>query len=143
MLFINGRNSRDGLWKKNVNRFCHRQIFIEGIRKTNRTVKSTSSTPCAKISFHISRGAAKGDPKVPCLSFHCLDFGIGQNIDIGMSTDIRHLGAEYSNGTVHRRKRLVQLGHFAPDCGRLLDQVDLESQRSQVQRGLNATDPSP
>lgn len=142
MLLIDSRDGRDGLWKKNMNGFGHREILIKRIGNTNRTVKGTGSAAGAEVTIHISRLSGKSNSKITFFSFQCLDLGIGQYVDVGMSTDIRHLGTKYSDGAVHRGKRLVQLGHLAPNGRRLFDQVDLETQGGQIQRGLNAADPS-
>jgi len=55
-----------------------------------------------------------------------------------MSTDIRHLGREYSDSAVIGGKGLIQLGHLTADAGQGLHQVDLNAHIGQVQRGLHA-----
>jgi hypothetical protein len=59
-----------------------------------------------------------------------------------MSTDIRHFGAENSDGTVHSGKRLVELSHGTAYGRPFLCQQNIESIISKIQGGLNACDTS-
>jgi hypothetical protein len=59
-----------------------------------------------------------------------------------MPADLDQLGCEYSHGAVIRRKRLVKLGHMAPDARRFLNQVHLKTGSGKIERGLNTADPS-
>src|SRR4030043_2127743 len=104
MVSINRRNGRNSLGKQNVNRFRQRKILIKRIWNTDRTIKRTRPTPGAKISLHISRFSAENDIKISFLSLNPFHFSTGQNLNARMSTDIRHLGAQYSDGTVHGGK---------------------------------------
>jgi hypothetical protein len=54
-------------------------------------------------------------------------FAQGQELDLGMSTDIHHLGAEYSYRAIHGGKGLVQLGHDPADGRFSLHQIYLMS----------------
>ena len=72
-----------------------------------------------------------------------LDLTVSHQLDLGMPTDIHHLGAENSYTTVHRGEGLVQLGHLPPDAGRFLDQVDLVTGVGQVESDLDAGDSPP
>jgi len=50
------------------------------------------------------------------IAFDVYDFAEGVKCDPGMSTDIRHLRSEYSDGAVHGGEGLIQLGHNPADC---------------------------
>jgi hypothetical protein len=60
-----------------------------------------------------------------------------------MSTDIQHLGREYSDGTVIGWECLVQLGHLAADAWQFLHQVDLDPHIGKIQGRLHTSNASP
>jgi hypothetical protein len=53
-----------------------------------------------------------------------------------MPTGIKQLGRENSDGAIVGGKRLVQLGHLAPDAGKTLHKLHLEAHFGQIQSGL-------
>ena len=59
-----------------------------------------------------------------------------------MPADLDQFGCEYSDGAVVGRKGLVELGHMAANGRRLVYQVDLETSRGKIERGLDTADPS-
>ncbi len=59
-----------------------------------------------------------------------------------MPADLDQFGSEYSDGAVIGGKGLVKLGHVAADGRRVVNQVNLETRRGKIKRGLNTTDPS-
>jgi hypothetical protein len=59
-----------------------------------------------------------------------------------MPADLDQFRCEDSHGAVIRGKGLVQLRHVAPDARGLLNQVNLETGRGKIKRGLDAADPS-
>jgi hypothetical protein len=57
-----------------------------------------------------------------------------------MPADLDQFGGEDSHGAVIGGKGLVQLGHVAPDARGFLHQINPETRRGQVQRGLDTAD---
>ena len=71
-----------------------------------------------------------------------LHFAIGHQFDVGMPTGIHHLGAENSGTTVEGGEGFVELGHPAADGGLSFHQVDLIARIGNIQRGLDAGNPT-
>jgi hypothetical protein len=59
-----------------------------------------------------------------------------------MPADLDQFGSEYSHGAVIGGKGLVKLGHMAPNARRFLNQVNLKTSSSKIERGLDTADPS-
>ena len=83
-----------------------------------------------------------GDLEVSSLSLDLLDLVVGQDVDVGVSSTVRHLGREDTRGTVVRRERLVQTAHHSTDGGILLHQVDMNAPVCKIQRSLDSCDSS-
>jgi len=58
-----------------------------------------------------------------------------------MPADLDQFGGKYSDGAVIGGKGLVQLGHLAADSRCPVNQIDLKTRCSEVERGLNTADP--
>ncbi len=80
--------------------------------------------------------------KSPASPSTLVDFGIGQDFDIGMPITFDELGRFDAHGAVIGGKSLVELGHLAADGRRFLDQIDLVSCGGKIERGLNTADPA-
>ena len=83
-----------------------------------------------------------GNLEVARLALDLLDLMVGQNVDVGVSGAVRHLGGEDTRGTVVRREGLVQTAHYASDGGVLLHQVDVNATVCKIQRRLDSCDSS-
>ena len=55
----------------------------------------------------------QGDVEVSRLSFYTVNFGISQDLYIGVPADLDQFGREYSHGAVIGGIGLVELGHVA------------------------------
>ena len=115
-------------------------IILVGI--LGRAIFYTGSTAGALVLKNVPGLLRQGDLKVSCFSFDIANFGIRQDLYIGMPADLDQFGCEYSDGAVVGRKRLVQLGHMAADGRRLVDQVNLKARSGKIKRGLNTADSS-
>jgi hypothetical protein len=80
--------------------------------------------------------------KISRFPLYSFNFSIGKNFYIGMPADLDQFGRENSHRAVVGGKGLIQLGHVSANSGRFVNQVNLETGRSQIQRSLNAADPS-
>jgi hypothetical protein len=59
-----------------------------------------------------------------------------------MPADLDQFGRKYSYGAVIGGKGLVKLGHMAANGRCLVHQIDLETRRGKIKRGLDPADPS-
>jgi hypothetical protein len=89
--------------------------LIIRIRDHDRAVFYTGSTTRALFLYNVSGLLEQVYPKVSCLPFYTVNFGIGQDLDIGMPADLDQFGREYSHGAVIGGIGLVKLGHMAAD----------------------------
>jgi hypothetical protein len=121
----------------------HRYFLIVLIRIFYRAVFHTDGTTRALVLPNVPWLFNQGYVEVSCFPFYPVNFGIGQDFDVGMPADLDQLRRQYSHGAVIGREGLVKLGHMAANAWRLLDQVHLEAGRSKIERGLDTADPSP
>jgi hypothetical protein len=89
--------------------------LIIGIGDHDRAVLNASSTARAFLLYDVSGLFDQGYPKVSCFTFYTVNFGIGQDLDIGMPADLDQFGSEYSHGAVIGGIGLIELGHMAAD----------------------------
>ena len=69
-----------------------------------------------------------------------LQLGVGQQGDVLVLADLRHLRREDAGRAVERGEGLVELGHVAADARLALDEVDVVAGVGQLERGLQAGD---
>ena len=119
-----------------------RYFLVELVRVFDRAVLDAGRATGAFALDDIPGFSIQGYLEVPCFPCDALDFGIRQDLDIWMPADLDQFGCEYSDGAVIGREGLVKLGHMAADGRRPIDQVDLEAGRGEIERGLNAANPS-
>ena len=93
------------------------QTLIKCIRHYSGAFLRAGAAPCAFVFLNVAGLPANRDFKVSGVAFYLFNFAIGHQFNIGMSTDIQHLGRKDSDGTVIGWKGLVQLGHLAADTG--------------------------
>jgi hypothetical protein len=122
--------------------FILRYFLIELIGVFDRTVFYASRTTRAFVFENIPGLLDQGDLKVSRFTFDAVNFGIRQDLYVGMPADLDQFGREYSDGAVIGRKGLIELGHMAANGRRFVNQVNLKSRGGEIKRGLNAADPS-
>ena len=87
--------------------------MIVWIGDFDRAVLYTGSTTRAVVLYNVSGFFIQGDLEVSCFPFYTDDFGIRQDLYVGMPADLDQFGREYSHGAVIGGIGLVKLGHFA------------------------------
>jgi hypothetical protein len=121
--------------------FILRYLLIVFIRVFGGTVFHTGGTPGAFLLDDIPGFLRQRDLEVSNFSFYTVDFRVGQDLDVRMPADLDQFGCEDSHGAVIRRKGFVQLRHVPPDARGFFNQVNFETGRGKIKRGLNAADP--
>ena len=101
----------------------------------------TGSTACALIFPDVSGLLYQGYPKVSCFTFYTVNFGIGEDLDIGVPADLDQFWSQYSHRAVIGGIGLVKLGHMAANGRRFLNEVNLKTSTGKIEGGLNAADP--
>jgi hypothetical protein len=86
----------------------------------------------ADLDIDVTGLLPDGRPEVPHVPRDTLDLAEGQKLYVRMPTGIDGLRPQNSYGAVHRRVRLVELGHDPADGGLLLHQHDLVSRLGQL-----------
>jgi hypothetical protein len=76
------------------------------------------------------------------LPFNAFDLRVGQDLNITVPACIDQLRGHDTHGTVVGGKRLVQLSHGSADAQAFFEEIDLEPRFSEVQGGLDSSDPS-
>jgi len=116
--------------------------LIVWVLNLDRTVVYTCRATRAFALRNIPGLFNQGDPEVSSFSFYPVNFGVAQDLNIGIPADLDQFGCEYSHGTVIGRKGLVKLGHVAANGWRLVHQINLKAGTGKIERGLNTADPS-
>ena len=137
---IDINNQGNGLGEVYVDGFAVGYILIESIGDLDRAIFHAGRTTRALVLDHVSGLLNQGDPKVACLPFHPVNFGIAENLYVWMPADLDQFGRKNSHGTVIGGIGLVKLRHMPANGRCLFNQVDLETRRCQIKRGLNAAD---
>jgi hypothetical protein len=122
--------------------FIQGYFLIKLIGVFDRAVFYAGSTTRAFILYNVSGLFNQRYLEVSCFPFYAVNFGISQDLYIGMPADLDQLGCEYSHGAVIGGKGLVKLGHMAPNARRFLNQVHLKTGSGKIEGGLNTADPS-
>ncbi len=140
--FIYIGDKRDCLSKVDMDGFVLRYLLIILIRILDRAVFHADRAARAFVFPDISGLFGQRYLEVSCFPFYAFNFGIGENLYIGMPADLDQFRCEYSHRAVVGRKGLVKLGHMAADARRFLNQVNLKTGSGKIKGGLNAADPS-
>jgi hypothetical protein len=138
MVRVYGSGGGDALGKIGIDGPAGAQSFVKGIRDRGRTFFAARTAPRAFVFFHIPGFFSNEYREISGLSLKVFHLAVGQKLNVGMSTDIQHLGRQDSDGAVVGGKSLVQLGHLTADTGELFHQVDLYPHIGKVQRRLDA-----
>jgi hypothetical protein len=117
-------------------------ILVEAIGILHRAILHAGGAAGTLVFDDVARLFGQRDRKVACLSADTVDFGVGENFDVGMPADLDQFGREDSHGAVIGGIGLVKLGHMAANGRGLLDQINLITNFGKIKRGLNAADPS-
>ena len=91
--------------------------MIVWIRDLDRTVLYTGSTTRAVVLYNVSGLFIQGDLEVSCFPFYTVNFGISQDLYVGMPADLDQFGREYSHGAVIGGIGFIQLSHLAANGG--------------------------
>ncbi len=140
--FIDVGNQGNGLGEIDVDGLVIRYLLIELIGVLDRAILYTGGATGALVLQDIPGLFDQGDPKVSSLAFYTVNVSIGQDFYVGVPADLDQFGCKYSDGAVVGGKGLVKLGHVAANGRRRFDQVDPETSRGKIQRGLHTADPS-
>ena len=125
-----------------MNSLILRYFLIELVRIFDRAVFHTGSTTSAFALYNISGFFNQRYLEVSRFTGYTVNFGIAQDLDVGMPADLDQFGREYSHGTVIGGKGFVKLGHMSADGGRFLDKINLKPGDGEIKRGLNTADSS-
>src|SRR4030042_460640 len=135
--FIDISDQGNGLSEIDMDGLILRYFLIKLIRVFDRAVFYTGRTTRAFVLYNISGFFNHGYLEISCLSFDTVNFGISQDLYIGMPADLDQFGCEYSDGAVIGGKGLVKLRHMAANGRGLGDQVNLKTSSGKIERGLN------
>jgi hypothetical protein len=107
-------------------------VLIEPVGIFHRTIFHTGSTTRAFTFVNVSGFFGQSHVEVTCFPFDFIDFGISQDLNVRMPSNLDELRSEYSDGAVIGGKGLIKLCHVAADGRRFVHQVHLEARRGQV-----------
>ena len=110
-------DERHCLGKVDMDGFGQRQVLIVRIRDLDRAVLDTGRTTRTYVLVDVSGLPIQGYPEVSRFPFDTDDFGIGQDVNIGMSAAFDELGRFNAHGAVIGGKCLVELRHLAANGG--------------------------
>ena len=105
---------------------------------TGRFCSRTLTTGDAFFHINIPGILLDFDGKIPRFPGNALHFREGQKFNTRMPADLDQFGRKDSHGTVIGGKRLVQLGHEAPDGCRPFHQIDIITGIRHIQGGLHS-----
>ncbi len=142
MCWVNVSHKRNGLGEVDVNGLIPRQVLIIFVLDHDGAVLNTSTATRAFFFLNVSGFLDQGHIELTRFSFHPVNFGIGKDLDIGMPADLDQFRRKYSDRAVVGWKGLVQLGHFAANGRRFVNQVNLEPGGGKIQGGLDTADSS-
>jgi hypothetical protein len=142
MLRIYGKLRRYPLRIILVDRLAFIEAEVEFIGNASGTFLRARAACSAFARIHKSGFPVDLNPKISHLAGEFSYLTVRQQINLGMSTDIKQLRRKNSYRAIVSGKGLVQLGHFAADARVLLHQVDLNAHVTQIQGGLHAGYPT-
>jgi hypothetical protein len=90
--FIDISNQGNSLREVNMDRFIRRQVLVVWIRDLDRTVFDTGRTARAFVLDNVPGLFIQGDPEVSRFSCYTVNFGIGQDLYIGVPADLDQFG---------------------------------------------------
>ena len=111
--FINISNKGNCLSEVYMDGFILRYFLIKLIRVFDRAVFYAGSTTRAFALYNISGLFNQRYLEISCFPFYTFNFGISQDLYIGMPADLDQFRREYSHGAVIGGKGLVKLSHMA------------------------------
>jgi hypothetical protein len=82
------------------------------------------------------------DLKVTLFSCNALDIGKGYQLYVNVPADLDQFRRDNSHGAVIGGEGLVQLGHYAANGGRSLNEIYVKAGVSQIQGALHPGNPS-
>ena len=133
-------DERHRLRKVDVDRLGQRQILVVGIGDLGRAVLDAGRAAGALVLDDVAGLPVQGDLEVARLPLDADDFGIAQDVYVGMPAAFDELGRLDAHRAVVGGKRLVELRHLAADGRRLVHEVDPEAGFGEIEGGLNAAD---
>jgi hypothetical protein len=89
--------------------------LIVRIGDLDGAVLETGRTPRTFVLINVSGLSVQGYPEVPRFALDPDNFGIAQNVYVGMSAAFNELGRDNAHGAVIGGKCLVELRHLAAD----------------------------
>jgi hypothetical protein len=138
VLAVDRIDFRNRLSERDMNNLTGVKSLIEFIGYCPRAILSADTASRAEILTDITRLSENSRFEVAGFTAQANNLGIGHQFDIRMPTGIHHPRSENSYRAVHRRECLVELRHSSADGWRLLDKVDLNSARCEVESRLYA-----
>ena len=116
------------------------QAGVEGVAARDGADGGAVAAAGALVDIDVARVLADDGAEVARLAVHALDIGAGHDLDVGVAARLHQVGREDAHGAVVGGEGLVELRHAPADGRAVLDQVDLEPGRRQVERSLHAAD---
>jgi hypothetical protein len=115
------------LRKRQMNALESGQVFVVSVWDVDGAVLRTCSATRAFFRINVSWLLGEGDRKIPGFAVHALYLRIRYDFNIRVCGTLDKLGGQDAHGTVVGGKRLVELGHLAPNGRLLFHQIDFVS----------------
>jgi len=130
--FIDIRDQGNGLREVNMDGLILRYFLIKLIRVFDWAVFHAGGATRAFVLQDISGLFRQRYLEVSRFSFYTVNFGIRQNLYVGMPADLDQFGRKYSDGAIIGGKGLVELGHMAANGRCLFDQANLITRSGKI-----------
>jgi hypothetical protein len=130
----------NGLRIELVDRFARPEARVEFVGYFDGTDLEAIPARVALLQVDVSGMLEELHLEIARFALHIEDFGIREDLDIGMLVHLNEPRRDGTHGAVIGRKGLVELGHAAADCALFLDQIDFVARVSQVNGGLHSAD---
>ena len=132
MVRVDGVGGRNALGKITVHCLALSKTLIKSVRDHCGTLFLARPATGAFVFLNVTGLSADRDLEISDFAVNLFYFTVGQEFDIGMSTDIQHLRREYSDGTIVCGECLVQMGHLAANAWQAFNQVYLDAHIREV-----------
>ncbi len=116
----------------------HPEVHVGVVRIFYWTGISAFSAAGTVGGYDVSWVFADFNFEVTDVSFDFQHVGIGDYLDVGMTSDIDHFWSFDTNAAIKGREGLVEQRHVSTDCFGLFDNIDFEPHVCEVECGADA-----
>ena len=141
-LFLDGVGGGDRLRIEPKGGAARTQTFVELVRQLDWTDLRAVAAAYTFRRIDETRHAANPCREVSRGTIEPEDFGLGQDIDVGMPPGLHQFGRNGAHGAVVGGKSLVELRHMTADRGLGLHQINLEALLGEIETRLHPGDPA-